>query len=207
MRGRRTAVVFVVLIGIGLAVPVHGFAPISGYFFTESAKYKAWFQEYGPYTVPSVSMVGSVATIRYNPVPAATAYPYPDKEFEMTEEIWQTAVNRIELGMGNWFDAEVVRQRAELEELPKAMNLLGWMYENGSALSQDYRKAFLWYLRAELSGVTRLRGDHYRLYNRKLTQLEQRLAQIDIKDEVKRAEKRQFAQSEGAINTKIHAAR
>jgi TPR repeat protein len=196
------------LIVFGLAVPVQGLAPMSGYFFTESEKYKSWFQEFGPYTVPSVGMVGDRVTIRHNaPLPAAIAYPYPEKEFEMTEEIWRNAVNRIEFGMGNWFDAEVIRQRAVLEELPKAMDLLGWMYEHGSALSQDYRKAFVWYLRAELAGATNLRGSYIRLYHSKLNALEKRLAMVDVKDEAKRAENRKFALTAGLISTKIHATR
>tara|TARA_B100000315_G_C14367022_1_gene491147 strand:+ start:358 stop:816 length:459 start_codon:yes stop_codon:yes gene_type:complete len=84
----------------------------------------------------------------------------------MTDVHWTKSTKAIIDGRSDWYDSEIVRQRAEVEEHPPAMHLLAWMYQEGRGLDQDSRKAFMWYERAKLAGVEDLGTPSAKAYNR-----------------------------------------
>ena len=61
----------------------------------------------------------------------------------MTENLWRKSTNAVVAGKSKWYDFEVVRQRAEVEEYPPTMDFLAWMYEGGQGLERDYKNAFI----------------------------------------------------------------
>ena len=92
-------------------------------FFNASNKYREWFQETRlRKTPPGVRLASSASSI-------AKKYPYPDKDFVMTEAFWKKSSNAIAGGKSDWFDTEIIRQRAEVEKYPPAMDFVGWMYK------------------------------------------------------------------------------
>ena len=115
----------------------------------------------------------------------AVKYPYPDKAFVMTEKIWLKSANEAIHGKPDWYDVEVVRQRAEVEEYAPAMDLLAWMYQEGRGLRQDLRKSYNMYERAKLAGKPKISGNTAKIFDR-LTQPEQLVAQIQLLDDIKR---------------------
>lgn len=181
----------------GLSVPAHG-QELTLSFFSASEKYELWFREVGKPIVPSKTMVLGRITITHNVhPPTSLTYPYPDKKFSMTERMWEQAIRKIESGKPDWFDVEIVRQRAEMERFPPAMNFLGWMYEKDRGLKRNFRNAFFWYAQAELAGVTNLRGNPIKLFKRMRPGNERKLALLNISDAFNRIEKGGDKYSEG----------
>ncbi|MFQ5764610.1 MAG: hypothetical protein ACE5GT_06755 [Rhodospirillales bacterium] len=173
MTRKITISVLVVCLGT-IAWPVYGFFQVHG-LFNATDKYREWFQETAwPGEAPGALLVSPVAR-----------FPYPDKEFVMTERLWRQSSRAVEFGRPDWYDSEVVRQRAEVEEYAPAMDLLAWMYEHGRGLGQDYRKAFTWYERAKLAGKTELRGNSTRIFDR-LSPPAQFFAEIQLAEDIRR---------------------
>jgi len=156
--------VLAILLG-AIAVPVHGYFQ-AHFFFSPSNKYREWFQETrglqdtrSRKTRPGIRFVSSAAS-------TALRYPYPDKAFVMTEKRWLKSANEAIHGKPDWYDVEVVRQRAEVEEYAPAMDLLGWMYQEGRGLKRDLRKAYNMYERAKLTGKPEVRGNTAKIFDR-----------------------------------------
>lgn len=161
---------------IVLAVLFNLFAlPVFGYF--------QWLQD-----TPAVE---SGENSYEAPAPAlvfpAIKYPYPDKEFVMTGDLWRKSLKSVQFGNPDWFDVEIVRQRAEMEEYVPAMDLLAWMYEKGRGLKKDLRKAFTWYERAKLAGRSKLRGAPVKIFNR-LRPAEKLQARLQLAEDIERLE-------------------
>ncbi len=161
-----------------IAVPVYGNFQLYG-FFNPSNKYREWFQN--PRlrkTRPGTSLASSASS-------PAIRYPYPDKAFVMTEKRWLKSANEAIYGEPDWYDVEVVRQRAEVEEYAPAMDLLGWMYQEGRGIKQDMRKAYNMYERAKLAGKSKIRGNTVKIFDR-LNPPEKLIAKIELLDDIKR---------------------
>ena len=178
--GKAIAVSVLAVTFVVIAAPVYGQSQEQGYF-SPSHKYREWFDQTSSrralLTVPEVRKASESAT--------AAQYPYPDKDFAMTEAFWKKSSNAIVGGKSDWFDTEIVRQRAEVEKYAPAMNLLGWMYQEGRGLNRDYRKAFMWYERAKLAGMENLRGSSTKIFNR-LSQSDRAFAESQLADDIKR---------------------
>ena len=161
-----------------IAVPVYGNFQLYG-FFNASNKYREWFQETRlRKTQPGVRLASSAT-------PVAEKYPYPDKIFVMTEKRWLKSANEAIYGDPDWYDVEVVRQRAEVEEYAPAMDLLGWMYQEGRGLNKDLRKAYTMYKRAKLAGKPEIRGNTAKILDR-LNPSQRYIANIQLLDDIKR---------------------
>lgn len=166
------------------ALPVHGYFQ-SHSFFNPEIKYREWFHvtrwpgEEGGQHRTYTALAAKAAAV------SAAGYVFPDQKFVMTEELWNRSKRKVEAGVSDWFDAEIVRQRAEIEEDPPAMDFLAWMYEHGRGIKQDERKAYMWYERAKLAGEKELRGVSERIFDR-MTPPDQNLAQVQLADDVKR---------------------
>ncbi len=175
--------VLVVLMGV-VAFPVQGYFQAYG-FFNPSNKYREWFHEtvWLQDTRVREAARGGPRSAARNSI--AVKYPYPDKPFVMTERRWLKAANEAIHGKPDWYDVEVVRQRAEVEEYAPAMDLLGWMYQEGRGIQQDLRKAYTMYERAKLAGESKVRGNTAKIFDR-LTQPEQRVAEIQLLEDIKR---------------------
>jgi len=183
MTRRLTISVLAAFLG-AVAWPVYGYFQAHS-FFNASDKYQQWYREASsPGAVPAPARTADA-----QPAPTATTvadrYPYPEKKFVLTEEQWRDATRAVEYGRPDWYDSEIVRQRAEIEEHAPAMDLLGWMYEHGRGLGRDYRKAFTWYERAKLAGEIQLRGDSTQIFDR-LTPPEQFIAQLQLAEDIQR---------------------
>ena len=167
--------VFTVLAALlgAIVLPVQGYSQ-EHIFFNPSNKYSEWFQE----TQRGIRFASSASS-------TAVKHPYPDKAFVMTEKIWLKSANAAIYGKPDWYDVEVIRQRAEVEEYAPAMDLLGWMYQEGRGIQQDLRKAYTMYERAELAGNTKVSRNTAKIFNR-LTQPEQRVAEIQLLEDIKR---------------------
>jgi TPR repeat protein len=168
-----------------------GAFPVNGYFqshsfFNPELKYREWFHVTrwpGEERTQHRTYAGLAAKAAI--VSAAQRYAFPDRKFVMTDALWKNSKRKVETGVSDWFDAEIVRQRAEIEEHPPAMDFLAWMYEHGQGIKQDQRKAFMWYERAKLAGEKELRGVSERIFDR-MTPPDQNLAQVQLADDVKR---------------------
>lgn len=182
---RTTIIISVLAIGLtGIALPVQGFFQAYG-FFNPSNKYREWFHE--TVWLQDLDTEEAFRLLRRRPIRTSVAvkYPYPDKDFVMTEAHWLKSINAVEFGSSDWFDAEIVRQRAEVEEFPPAMDFLAWMYEEGRGLNRDLRKAFQWYERAKLSGQVNLRGSSAKIFLR-LKRNQKFLARLQLADDIQR---------------------
>jgi len=199
------AVVMLVAI-FAVSLPVQGLAPLSGFFFNSAEKYHLWFQSTSRLheTRLEEKLSGNMAPVPGLYRTTSVKYPYPDKHFVMTEKIWNQTLDAIESGNPDWFDAEVVRQRAVLEGFPEAMNVLAWMYEHGRATRQNFREAFLWYVRAERAGVKKPRGKKFTIFTRDLTSLQKRTATSQLADELK-VDESEFVPGWESINLQILA--
>ena len=202
MRHRKTitAAVAAVLIG-GLAPPVKGYFQ-SYVFFSASEKYLEWFhlplsQDFG------IQRAQSRLRMPVSGMPAAVKYPYPDKKFEMTETIWRDSHKAVENGRSDWFDVEVVRQRAEVEEYPPAMNFLARMYEKGLGLQQNPRKAFMWYERAKLAGEESLSGQPTKIFQQ-LSPQEKHLAKLQLAEDIERMKTKSKSRYQAYDTVKLH---
>ncbi len=164
--------------------------PVNGYFqahsfFNPSNKYREWFHNtvwLQDTRVQEAARGGSRAAARNS---IAVKYPYPDKKLVMTGKLWRESYNAVEAGKSKWYDVEVVRQRAEVEEYPPAMDFLAWMYEEGRGLERDYKKAFMWYERAKLKGKADLRGSSAKIFTR-LDRRQKLLAQVQLAEDIVR---------------------
>ena len=185
MVGKKTISVslFAVFLA-GVSWPVQGYFQAHS-FFSPSNKYRDWFKE-----TPWFSEIKSDVDIRRTrgltaPDGIAVKYPYPDKKLVMTGKLWRESYNAVEAGKSKWYDVEVVRQRAEVEEYPPAMDFLAWMYEEGRGLERDYKKAFMWYERAKLKGKADLRGSSAKIFTR-LDRRQKFLAQVQLAEDISR---------------------
>ena len=185
MVGKQTiSVTLLAVLLAGASWPVQGYFQAHG-FFSPSNKYRDWFKE-----TPWFSEIKSNVDIRRNRRPAAPGgiavkYPYPDKKLVMNKKLWRQSSNAVEAGKSKWYDIEVVRQRAELEEYPPAMDFLAWMYEEGQGLERDYKKAFMWYERAKLKGKVDLRGSSAKIFTR-LNRRQKFLAEVQLAEDITR---------------------
>jgi len=184
VRGRTiTGSILAILLG-GIAFPVHGYFQVHS-FFNPSEKYRQWYHE-------SVWLQDTRAEEGARGLPksviatsTADKYPYPQKAFVMTEKIWRVSSKTVEFGDPDWYDVEVIRQRAEMAGYPPAMDILGWMYETGRGLKRDHRKAFMWYERAAIAGQTGLRGSSTKIFQR-LSGRDRYFAQLQLAEDLKR---------------------
>ncbi len=161
-----------------IAFPVHGYFQVHS-FFNASSKYDEWFQvKPSQKTQRGIRLASSAAS-------TAARYPYPDKAFVMTEKRWLKSANESLYGKPDWYDVEVVRQRAEVEEYAPAMDLLGWMYQEGRGLKKDMRRAYTMYERAKLAGKPKVRGNTAKIFDR-LSPPEQLVAKIQLMEDIKR---------------------
>ena len=161
-----------------IALPEQGYSQ-SNIFFNPSNKYSEWFQETRlQKTQREIRLVSGASS-------TAVKYPYPDKPFVMTERRWLKSANEVIHGKPDWYDVEVVRQRAEVEEHAPAMDLLGWMYQEGRGLNKDLRKAYNMYERAKLAGKPEIRGNTAKIFER-LDPPEQLFAKIQLLDDTRR---------------------
>ncbi len=154
----RPIVILVLAAFLGaIALPVHGYFQLHG-FFNASNKYREWFQETNlQKTQRGIRLVSSASS-------TAVKHPYPDKPFVMTERLWLKSANEVIHGKPDWYDVEVVRQRAEVEEYAPAMDLLGWMHQEGRGHRRDLRKAYNMYERAKLAGEPKVRGNTAKIF-------------------------------------------
>lgn len=164
------------------ALPVHGYFQVQG-FYNASNKYREWFQE--TRLLPDARPRKSRQEIRLVSAATSVRYPYPDKAFVMTERRWLKSAKESLQGNPDWYDVEVVRQRAEVEEYAPAMDLLGWMYQEGRGLKKDMRKAYTMYERAKLAGKPKVRGNTAKIFDR-LNPLQQLVAKIQLLEDTKR---------------------
>ena len=130
-------------------------------------------------------------------------YPYPDKKFVMTKKRWLKSANEAINGDPDWFDVEVVRQRAEVEEYAPAMDFLGWMYQEGRGLNKDLCKAYNMYERTKLAGEKKIRGNTAKIYDR-LTEPEQLVASIVLQENIQRLTPDAGNEKEGEKRVKLH---
>jgi TPR repeat protein len=180
---------------------------VEGYFqsyimFSPSQKYGEWF--HAPLTHSYFAQrAQSGLQAPTTGVPEAEKYPYPEKSFELTEDAWRDSTGAVEGGKPNWYDVEIVRQRAEVEEYAPAMDFLAWMYEKGQGLQQDQRKAFMWYERAKLMGEEQLRGDPARIYQR-LSPQDKYFAQLQLSEDIERLKSQPKSTYQAYDSVKLH---
>ena len=185
MVGKKAIYISVLTVGlIGFAGSGHAFLQSYG-FFDASAKYREWFNE----TTWKVDTVAykkeAAANIKLASNSLSEKYPYPTRELVVTKKMWKKSFDAVESGDSDWFDVEVVRQRAEMEGHPPAMDFLAWMYENGQGMDRDHKKAFMWYERAKLSGQEKLRGSAAKIFQR-LNDRDRYFATLQLKEDIER---------------------
>ena len=203
MVGKKTiSVSLLTVFLVGVSWPVQGYFLAYG-FFNASNKYREWFHN-------TVWLQDTRAQETARGVPGAAArnsiavkYPYPDKKLVMTGKLWRESSQSIEFGKPDWFDAEVVRQRAEVEEYPPAMDFLAWMYEEGRGLNKKLKKAFMWYARAKLAGQVNLRGSSAKIFTR-LSERERFFAQMQLSEDIARIKPGAKVTFEGFESVKLH---
>ena len=193
--------VLVALLGV-VALPVQGYFQAYG-FFNPSNKYREWFHNtvwLQDTRIQEAARGGRRAAVRNS---IAVKYPYPDKAFVMTERRWLKAAGEAIHGRPDWYDVEVVRQRAEVEEYAPAMDLLGWMYQEGRGLQQDLRKAYNMYELAKLAGEREVRGNPAEIFDR-LTPPEQLVAKIQLLDDIRRIKPDAAPAQEASKQVRLH---
>ena len=202
VRGRTITVSILAILLGGIALPVHGYFQVRS-FFNPSEKYRQWFHE--SVWLQDTRAEEGARGLRKPLIPTSTAdkYPYPQKPFTMTEKIWRVSSGTVEFGDPNWYDVEVIRQRAEMEGHPPAMDILGWMYETGRGLKQDHRKAFMWYERAAIAGKTDLRGSSAKIFQR-LSGRDQYFAELQLAEDLERVKKDDGFGYAGSERVKLH---
>jgi hypothetical protein len=159
--------------------------PVYGYF--------RWIQE-----IPAPNGVAGVSAAAITPVP-----PYPEKDFVMSEKMWRKSLQAVTSGSPGWYDVEIVRQRAEIEEYAPAMDILAWMYEQGRGLKRDLRRAFTWYERAKLAGHTELNGDPVKIFKR-LKPRDKYLARLQLSEDIQRMKPDARNHLKGFESIKLH---
>ncbi len=166
--------------------------PVYGFF--------RWIQK-----IPAANGDIGVSAAAITPVPATFAdkYPYPEKDFVMSEKMWRKSLKAITSGSPGWYDVEIVRQRAEIEEYAPAMDILAWMYEQGRGLKRDLRRAFTWYERAKLAGHTELNGDPVKIFKR-LKPRDKYLARLQLSEDIQRMKPDARNHLKGFESIKLH---
>lgn len=160
-------------------------------FFDASKKYQEWFNEtkrYSETEAPKFTDTKKRRGKKAAPAQPLEPYPYPDKQFQMTEKVWKRSADAIISGKNEWHDTEVIRHGAEVQGHGPAMDLLGWMYQEGRGLEKDYRKAYMWYERAKIAGVEETRGSSAKIYNR-LSEREKYFADLQLNEDNKNSKK------------------
>ncbi len=185
-----------------IALPVQGFFP-GAFFFNASDKYLEWFHDPLRHLDPRSEKTHQGFRLVSAARPTAEMYPYPDKAYVMSKKRWLKSANEAIRGDPDWFDVEVVRQRAEVEEYAPAMALLGWMYQEGRGLNKDLRKAYNMYERAKLSGNTKIRGNTAKIFQR-LTQPEKLVAEIVLQEDIQRINPDKVLDKEASKQVKLH---
>ncbi|NQV83143.1 MAG: SEL1-like repeat protein [Rhodospirillales bacterium] len=163
---------------------MHGYIKLSA-FFSPSDKYQQWFHKTAELQVaPGNQRTGS--TVQAAPSGEATSlrYPYPDKKFVMTEALWNKSSQAIIDDKSDWFDSEVIRHRAEVDEHPPAMDFLAWMYQEGRGVDKNNRKAYMWYERAKLAGFKDTTGSTAKIFNR-LKESDKFFAELQLAEDIK----------------------
>ena len=152
VKGTIKVSILAILLGMIAPQPVQSLIKLSP-FFSPSEKYQQWYHE--TTWLQDARAQKRAGWFRSKSLATSTAvrYPYPEKKFEMTKSHWTNSTKSIIDGGSDWYDSEIVRQRAEVEEHPPAMEFLAWMYQEGQGLDKDLRKAFMWYERAKMAGV------------------------------------------------------
>lgn len=164
-----------------IALPADGFFQVHS-FFDPNVKYRQWFDaDVWRRAAPPAQARPAVATV-------AERFPYPEKEFVLTDALWGEAVAAVRYGKPDWYDAEVVRQRAEMEEFPPAMALLAWMFENGRGVEEDLRKAYTWYQRAKLTGEAQANGQTEKIFD-SLAPPDRFYARVQLEEDIERLRK------------------
>ena len=186
----------------GLAFPVQGYFQ-SRLFFSPSAKYLEWFHIPLAYDYRVVRQAQSGLTVPISAAPVGVKYPYPNKKFRMTDNMWRNSSQAVEQGQSDWYDIEIVRQRAEVEEHGPAMDFLAWMYEKGHGLQVDPRKAFMWYERAKLAGEADLRGTPAKIFQR-LSPQEKYLARLQLSEDIERQKTKPKGGYQNYDSVKLH---
>ncbi|MFQ5763859.1 MAG: hypothetical protein ACE5GT_02930 [Rhodospirillales bacterium] len=209
---RAIKVTAVALVLGAAALPADGFFQVHG-FFDPSAKYRDWFdadvwRRAAPPGVVRVAAQGAAqggaqGAAQGGATTVAERYPYPEKEFVLTDERWREAVAAVQYGKPDWYDAEVVRQRAEMEEYPPAMGLLAWMFENGRGVREDLRMAYTWYQRAKLTGEAQANGRTQEIFD-SLPPPAKFYARVQLAEDIKRLRKETEVALQEFKRVKVH---
>jgi TPR repeat protein len=186
-RVRTVAIALAAAVAGSAAWPVHGYFQAHS-FFHASERYREWFQN--TVWLENTRVAETRVGIRRHDIATAIGvkYPYKERKFVMTEAKWHDSSTAVENGNADWYDVEIVRQRAEVERHPPAMDFLAWMYENGLGIDRDFRKAFMWYERAKLAGEPKLRGAPAKIFTR-LSPQEKFMAQVQLAEDIESAKK------------------
>lgn len=187
-----------------VALPVRGYFQSHGFFSVEN-KYREVFHETKWLSDARADEARSGGAARER-ASTAVKYPYPEKPVTLTAEMWRKSVAAVVRGDPDWYDVEIIRQRAELEEYAPAMDTLGWMYEWGRGLEQDDRKAFTWYERAKLAGKQEVQGSTAVIFDRMLPP-EKLYAQIQLAEDIQRMKPDAEVTFEGFEQVKLHVFR
>ncbi|MFQ5765508.1 MAG: SEL1-like repeat protein [Rhodospirillales bacterium] len=185
----KTVIIAAAAVGFGaFAWPVQGYFQVHS-FYDASKKYRELFHETVWLQDTRADERRRGITKRSIATNTAVKYPYPEKEFVMTEQRWRESYEAVEFGNPEWHHIEVVRQMAETEEYAPAMDFLGWMYEEGQGLQRDFRKAYMWYERAKLAGKEDPRGSTAKIFQR-MDERDQFFAQLQLAEDVERTRQR-----------------
>ncbi|MBI1985919.1 MAG: SEL1-like repeat protein [Rhodospirillales bacterium] len=198
---RARTIALAAAVASGVAWPVQGYFQAHS-FFHASEKYREWFQN--TVWLENTRAAETRMGIRRADIATATGikYPYKEQKFVMTEAKWHDSSTAVEKGDADWYDIEIVRQRAEMDEHPPAMDFLAWMYENGHGVDRDFRKAFMWYERAKLAGEPKIRGTPAKIFTR-LSPQEKFMAQVQLAEDIERAKKSPKGRYQGFDTVKL----
>lgn len=173
------------VLAVGAAWPVHGYFQAHS-FFHAAEKYREFFQNTVWLENTRIEERRLGITKPGIDPPMGEKYPWKEQKFVMTEEKWQASSAAVEQGSADWYDIEIVRQRAEVDEDPPAMDFLAWMYENGQGVDRDYRKAYMWYERAKLGGKKKTRSTPFKIFQR-LSPQDKYMSQVQLSEDIARA--------------------
>lgn len=182
VKGTIKVSILAILLGMIAPQPVQSLIKLSP-FFGPSEKYQQWYHE--TTWLQDARTQKRAGWFRSKSLATSTAvrYPYPEKKFEMTKSHWTNSTKSIIDGGSDWYDSEIVRQRAEVEEHPPAMEFLAWMYQEGQGLDKDLRKAFMWYERAKMAGVEDLTAPSAKTYHR-LNERDKYFAELQLIEDI-----------------------
>jgi hypothetical protein len=200
-RKRAATIAIAAVLAVGATWPVHGYFQAHS-FFHAAENYRQWFQNtvWLENTRFEERRLG-ITKPGIDP-PMAVKYPWKERKFVMTEEKWQVSSVAVEQGTADWYDIEIVRQRAEMDEHPSAMDFLGWMYEKGQGVDRDYRKAYMWYERAKLAGEKKTRGTPFKIFQR-LSPQDKFMSQVQLAEDTERARGPKSRRTFDAVNLRV----